>query len=81
MLHRLGVDEVLVVKGVRIGSMVGVLESGVDPAAFRSVPFLKLVHASAVLDVYRVRGAGGGSFPAPAAAAGFHCQRGAVPGG
>jgi hypothetical protein len=78
LLHRLGVDEVLVVKGVRIGSMVGVLESGVDPQAFRGVPFLELVHSSPVLDVYRVRGAGGGSFPNPASAAGFTCRRGAI---
>jgi hypothetical protein len=81
MLHRLGVDEVLVVKGVRIGSMVGTLESGVDPAAFRSVPYLRRVHSSPVLDVYRVRGAAGGSFPDPASMAGFHCERGPVPGG
>ena len=81
LLRRLGVDEVLVVKGVRIGSMVGVLESGVDPAAFRQVPYLDLVHTSRVLDVYRVRGAGGGRFPDPATAAGFSCQRGAVPEG
>ena len=81
LLHRLGVDEVLVVKGVRIGSMVGVLESGVDPAAFRHVPYLALVHSSPVLDVYRVRSTGGGRFPDPARAAGFSCQRGAVPQG
>ena len=81
LLRRLGVDEVLVVKGVRIGSMVGVLESGVDPSAFRQVPYLDLVHTSRVLDVYRVRGAGGGRFPDPATAAGFSCQRGAVPAG
>ncbi len=81
MLRRLGVDEVLVVKGVRIGSMVGTLESGVDPSAFRSVPYLRLVHSSPVLDVYRVRGAAGGGFPDPSSMAGFHCERGAVPGG
>jgi hypothetical protein len=81
MLHRLGVDEVLVVKGVRIGSMVGPLEAGVDPVAFRSVPYLRLIHSSPVLDVYRVRGAAGGSFPDPASMAGFHCERGTVPGG
>jgi hypothetical protein len=81
MLHRLGVDEVLVVKGVRIGSMVGTLESGVDPEAFRSLPYLRPIHSSPVLDVYRVRGAAGGAFPDPASMAGFHCERGAVPGG
>jgi hypothetical protein len=81
LLHRLGVDEVLVVKGVRIGSMVGVLEAGVDPEAFRHVPYLVPVHSSRVLDVYRVRGAGGGRFPDPGTAAGFHCERGAVAGG
>jgi hypothetical protein len=81
LLRRLGVDQVLVVKGVRIGSMVGVLEAGVDPAAFRAVPYLALVHSSPVLDVYRVRGAGGGAFPDPAKAAGLHCERGPVAGG
>jgi len=81
LLHRLGVNEVLVVKGVRIGSMVGTLESGVDPASFRSVPYLHLIHSSPVLDVYQVRGASGGRFPDPQAMAGFHCDRGAVPGG
>jgi hypothetical protein len=81
MLHRLGVDEVLLVKGVRIGSMVGTLESGVDPAAFRSVPYLRLIHSSPVLDVYAVRGTGGGSFPDPASMAGFDCEHGPVPGG
>jgi hypothetical protein len=81
LLHRLGVTEVLVVKGVRIGSMVGTLESGVDPAAFHGVPYLERVHSSPLLDVYRVRGSGGGSFPDPDSMAGFHCERGAVPGG
>ena len=45
------------------------------------VPYLALVHSSPVLDVYRVRGTGGGTFPDPATAAGFSCQRGAVPQG
>jgi hypothetical protein len=81
LLRRLGVDEVLVVKGVRIGSMVGVLESGVDPEAFRGLPYLELVHASPMLDVYRVRRPGGGTFPDPATAAGFSCRRGTVPQG
>jgi hypothetical protein len=81
MLRRLGVDEVLVVKGVRIGSMVGTLEAGVDPEAFRSVPYLRLIDSSSVLDVYRVRRPAGGSFPDPASMAGFHCERGTVPGG
>jgi hypothetical protein len=81
LLRRLGVTDVLVVKGVRIGSMVGTLESGVDPAAFHDVPWLELIHASPLLDVYHVRGAGGGSFPNPTSTAGFHCQRGPVPGG
>jgi hypothetical protein len=61
--------------------MVGTLESGVDPNAFRSVPYLRLIHSSPLLDVYRVRGRAGGSFPDPAAMAGFHCDRGPVPGG
>jgi hypothetical protein len=81
LLHRLGVDEVLVVKGVRIGSMVGVLGSGVDPTAFRHVPYLGLVHSSPLLDVYRVRGAGAGRFPDPATMAGFTCEHGPVAGG
>jgi len=61
--------------------MVGTLESGVDPAAFRSVPYLRLIHSSPTLDVYRVRGTLGGSFPDPGRMAGFHCDRGAVAGG
>jgi hypothetical protein len=81
LLRRLGVDEVLVVKGVRIGSMVGTLDSGVDPAAFRSVPYLRLIHSSPLLDVYQVRGMSGGTFPDPDSMAGFHCDHGAVPGG
>jgi hypothetical protein len=81
LLRRLGVNEVIVVKGVRIGSMVGVLEQGVDPAALRSVPYLQLVHSSPLFDVYRVRDPAGGRFPAPETTAGFHCERGAVAGG
>jgi hypothetical protein len=81
LLRQLGVNEVLVVKGVRIGSMVGVLERGVKPAAFRTVPYLQLIHSSPLFDVYRVRGSSGGRFPDPETTAGFHCQRGAVVGG
>jgi hypothetical protein len=66
---------------VRIGSMVGTLEAGVDPAAFRSLPYLRLIHSSPVLDVYQVRDAATGGFPDPQTMAGFHCDRGAVPGG
>jgi hypothetical protein len=79
-LRREGVDYVIVVKGVRIGSMVGTLESGVDPAAFAGVGFLRQVHASPDLDVYRVRGSsrGGRSFPDPADHPGFTCLRGPV---
>jgi len=81
LLRRLGVTEVLVVKGVRIGSMVGTLESGADPAALRDVPWLQLVASTPLLDAYRVRGANGGGFPDPASAAGFDCEHGPVPGG
>jgi hypothetical protein len=81
LVRRLGITEVLVVKGVRIGSMVGTLEAGADPAAFRNVPWLEAVHSSPLLDVYRVRGADPGGFPDPASAAGFHCDRGQVAGG
>jgi hypothetical protein len=61
--------------------MVGTLEAGVDPAAFPAVPYLELVHTSPILDVYRVRDPAAGTFPDPALAAGFHCQRGPIPGG
>ena len=82
LLHRLGVTEVLVVKGVRIGSMVGTLEArAAGEAEFRGVSWLEPVHSGPLLDVYRVRGSGGGSFPDPTSTAGFHCQRGPVPGG
>jgi hypothetical protein len=72
---------VIVVKGVRIGSMVGVLEDGVDPTVFHSVPYLQLVHSSPLFDVYGVRGSGGGRFPDPTTIAGFHCEHGVVAGG
>jgi hypothetical protein len=81
LLRRLGVNEVIVVKGVRIGSMLGVLEDGVDPAVFGNVPYLQRVYSSRLFDVYRVRGSGGGRFPDPTTIAGFHCERGAVAGG
>jgi hypothetical protein len=45
-LRREGVDYVIVVKDVRIGSMVGTLDAGVDPATFAGVGFLWRVHTS-----------------------------------
>jgi hypothetical protein len=78
-LRRTGVDYVIVVKGVRIGSMVGTLDAGVDPDALAGVPFLRRVYTSADADVYRVRGAARPSaFPDPADYAGFTCIRGPV---
>ncbi len=78
-LRREGVDYVIVVKGVRIGSMVGTLESGVDPAALAGVGFLRPVHTSPDADVYRVRGSRGGrGFPRPSEQSGFTCVRGPV---
>ena len=78
-LRREGVDDVIVVKGVRIGSMVGTLESGVDPAVFAGVGFLRQVHTSPDLDVYRVRGTSAGrGFPDPSEHPGFTCVRGPV---
>jgi hypothetical protein len=77
-LTREGVDYVIVVKGVRIGSMVGTLESGVDPAAFAGVRFLHPLLTSADADVYRVRGSRRGGFPDPAEHPGFACTRGPV---
>src|SRR6202008_135214 len=53
-LRRQTVNYVLVVKGGRRGSMVNTLEHGVDPAAFASVRFLRLVHSDPTVDVYRV---------------------------
>ena len=78
-LRREGVDYVIVVKGVRIGSMVGTLDAGVDPAALARVGFLRQVSTSADADIYRVRGSGRASgFPDPAEHAGFACTRGPV---
>ena len=73
-LQREMVDYVLVVKGVRVGSMVNALEQGVDPAAFRSVPFLHLVHSDDTVDVYRVTAAAGGTPPNPSRFAGLDCR-------
>ena len=78
-LRREGVDYVIVVKDVRIGSMVGTLDAGVDPAAFAGVGFLRRVHTSPEADVYRVRGSGRTrGFPDPADYAGLACTRGPV---
>jgi len=60
---------------------VGVLDRGVNPAAFRTVPYLQLVHSSPLLDVYRVRGSAADGIPDPQTIAGFKCERGTVAGG
>jgi GT2 family glycosyltransferase len=44
-------DYVLVLKNVRVGSMVNTLEQGVDPASFDGVPFLRRVHSDPTMDV------------------------------
>jgi hypothetical protein len=78
-LRREGVDYVMVVKGVRIGSMVGTLDAGVDQAAFARVPFLRRVSTNADADIYRVRASGVRSgFPDPAGRPGYTCVRGPV---
>jgi hypothetical protein len=70
------VGYVLVVKGVRIGSMVDTLEKGVDPAAFHGLPFLRRVHSDANVDVYRVVGLSDrGSPPNPSSFPGLDCVR------
>ncbi len=68
------VDYVLVVKDVRLGSMVDTLEKGVDPARFHDAPFLKLVHSDANVDVYRVIDPSRGA-PDPADFSGLDCTR------
>jgi hypothetical protein len=73
-LERQRIDYVLVLKDVRVGSMVNTLEHGVDPAGFDSVPFLQRVHSDNVMDVYRVVGSdSNGNHPDPADYAGFNC--------
>jgi hypothetical protein len=68
------VDYVLVVKGVRIGSMVDTLEKDVDPARFHRLPFLRRVHSDENVDVYRVLGNGNTSrAPDPADFSGLEC--------
>jgi hypothetical protein len=74
-LRRQRVNYVLVLKNVRIGSMVDTLEQGVDPAAFRSVPFLHLVHSAETMDVYRVQGAPGSPHPDPRDFSGLDCRQ------
>jgi hypothetical protein len=74
-LRREMVNYVLVVKGVRVGSMVNTLEHGVDPAAFRSLPFLHLVHSDHNVDVYRVALPPGGTPPNPSRFSGLECNR------
>jgi hypothetical protein len=65
---------VLVLKNVRVGSMVSTLEQGVDPASFHHVPFLKLVHGDGTMDVYQVVDPARGSPPNPKDYAGFDCR-------
>jgi len=63
-----------VLKNVRVGSMVNTLEQGVDPASFDAVPFLRLVHSDATMDVYQVVDPARGSAPNPRDYAGFDCR-------
>ena len=78
-LRQEGVNYVIVVKGVRIGSMVGTLESGVDPAAFAGISFLRPVLTSADADVYRVQlPIRMGGFQDAPAHPGFRCTHGPV---
>jgi hypothetical protein len=74
-LRRERVNYVLVLKDVRIGSMKNTLEQGVDPAAFRSVPFLHLVHSDDTMDVYRVDGAPSSPQPDPRSFSGLDCTK------
>jgi len=71
--HR--VNYVLVLKNVRIGSMVNTLEQGVDPQAFRSVPFLHLVHSDGTMDVYSVQGSPASPQPDPRRFSGLDCRQ------
>jgi hypothetical protein len=74
-IKRQRIDYVLVLKDVRVGSMVNTLEHGVDPAAFESVPFLQRVHSDDVMDVYKVVGADArDNRPDPADYSGFDCH-------
>ena len=68
------IDYVLVLKNVRVGSMVSTLEQGVDPASFHRVPFLRLVHSDDTMDVYQVVDPAHGSPPNPKDYAGFDCR-------
>ena len=73
-LRRQSVDYVLVVKDVRIGSMVDTLEKDVDPASFRGLDFLEPVHSDERVDVYRVVIPGGGKVPDPTRFPGLDCR-------
>jgi hypothetical protein len=73
-LQKQMIDYVLVLKSVRVGSMVSTLEQGVDPTSFHGVPFLRLVHSDGTMDVYRVVGRARGSPPNPRNYAGYDCR-------
>ncbi|HET8806182.1 MAG TPA: hypothetical protein VFM47_06920 [Gaiellales bacterium] len=73
-LQKQMIDYVLVLKNVRVGSMVNTLEQGVDPASFHSVPFLRLVHSDDTMDVYQVLDPARGAAPSPKNYAGFDCR-------
>jgi hypothetical protein len=55
--------------------MKNTLEQGVDPAAFRSVPFLHLAHSDDTMDVYRVDGAPSSPQPDPRTFSGLDCTK------
>ncbi len=74
-LRRERVGYVLVLKNVRVGSMVNTLEKDVDPSRFRSVPFLHLVHSDDAMDVYRVDGAPAAPTPNPRDFSGLDCRQ------
>jgi len=77
-LRRQRVDYVIVVKDVRVGSMVNALEQGVDPARFEQVPVLQEVHSDDTMDVYRVAGQDAPARPDPARFSGLDCRSGAA---
>ena len=77
-LRRQQVDYVIVVKDVRVGSMVNTLEQDVDPDRFGQVPFLQLVHSDDTMDVYRVVGSEPGNRPDPSQFSGLDCRAGAA---
>jgi hypothetical protein len=81
-LAQQGVDYVILVTGIRVGSMKTHLGQGIDRTAFQQAPFLRQVAHTRFFTVYRVTGlAPANPTPDPRDYPWYRCGRGSLPRG